>query len=101
LPLPPALARAFRDLPDPLALAGLGVGTPEKLARAAGAHPEGWLHLTRGALLGRRDTPAGWAEAEGAFLQAAGSPSVFPVRRAAPAERLRDRPAAPRGEKGD
>jgi hypothetical protein len=85
LPLPPALLRAFQELPgqfDFLSSKG-SLDLAEKLGRAATVYPDGFFYLTRGVLLVKNDTPANWLKAEEAFRQAATAPSVFPMRRAA------------------
>jgi tetratricopeptide (TPR) repeat protein len=86
LPLPPVLPKAFAQLPDLASLAGMQWdrdGAIKKLGQVVLAHPEGLLYLTLGMLLGLKDKPESWAEAEKAFLRSVESPSLIPVRRLA------------------
>ncbi|MFO0811412.1 MAG: protein kinase [Gemmataceae bacterium] len=88
LPVPPVLrkvaAAAARDVPA--AFSPFASRNPESavasLERLAETHPDGFLYLAIGVLLGKGDTPDGWTRAERAFLRAAETPSIFGVRRA-------------------
>jgi tetratricopeptide (TPR) repeat protein len=85
LPIPPVLFKALRRLPGALELLtrlALGDyrGLSQALSEALRIHPDGLLYLAQGQMLGLQDR---WAEAENAFLAAAHTPSIVPVRRPA------------------
>jgi hypothetical protein len=83
VPLPPTVLSAFRGLPAaaPAVLLGGDAGPAIKeLSRALGAHPEGTVYVLYGQLLMGEKR---WAEAEEAFLTAAETPSIVPMRRTA------------------
>jgi tetratricopeptide (TPR) repeat protein len=83
VPVPPTVLSAFRGLS-----AGLSpLGGPKKDARiidelseAVRIHPEGTTYMLLGQQLAARDR---WDKAEDAFVKAAETPSIVPVRRAA------------------
>jgi serine/threonine protein kinase/tetratricopeptide (TPR) repeat protein len=82
LPLPPVVVRAWRVIPSlfPMMLLHNYAGASKALADAIRIHPDGLLYFLRGLMLTNEDR---WAEAEEAFLAAAGRPSVVPIRRMA------------------
>jgi serine/threonine protein kinase/tetratricopeptide (TPR) repeat protein len=81
-PLPPTIARAMRDLAAqvPRVLKGDFRKAPEVLARAVRVHPEGLFYHSYGMALAIHNR---WEEAEAAFLKAAETPSIVPIRRPA------------------
>jgi tetratricopeptide (TPR) repeat protein len=83
LPIPPVLVKVAHDLSAVLPRTVFGAnpdGAIAALSRAVRVHPEGMLFLALGLMLADRDR---WAEAERAFRQAAETPSLIPVDRAA------------------
>ena len=87
LPVPPVLHKAFRQLPSVTELMTKSLldkrGLAKQFEAATTIHPEGFLFLTCGVLRAGSDDRQGWTEADKAFLRAAETPSLFPVRRAA------------------
>jgi tetratricopeptide (TPR) repeat protein len=84
LPLPPVLMRAFQELPGPLNLIGMGGdNVAARLERIAELHPDALFYLMEAVLLGNQDRPEKWAASEKAFLRAAETPSILPLRRVA------------------
>jgi tetratricopeptide (TPR) repeat protein len=82
LPIPPILFRPFRGVPSlaTMILFRNYAGVIRALDDAIRIHPDGVLYLLLGLMLVSGDREA---EAEQAFLAAAGRPSFVPVRRAA------------------
>jgi tetratricopeptide (TPR) repeat protein len=84
VPVPPTVLIAYRGLPAAASsFIGLKKDTGraiKELSAAVQIHPEGTTYLLLGELLGIEDR---WEEAEAAFLKAAETPSIVPVRRGA------------------
>lgn len=79
--LPPAMMRSFGKIPSALSFGSLTGNSSqlfELLGQAARTHPEGTLHYLHGLyLFAERRMP----EAEAAFVKAATTPAMAPVRR--------------------
>jgi tetratricopeptide (TPR) repeat protein len=84
LPLPPVLVQAFQELPGPLNLMGMGgAKIAARLERVAELHPDALVYVMEAVLQGNLDRPDKWAASEKAFLRAAETPSILPLRRVA------------------